>query len=493
MANVWDPVNQRWTDPATGNYLVGGQGNADGTWTGGTWTNPNGGTLGANGTWSDANTAPIGTPAQAQYNAQQGVYGAQQNQINANTATIAAQQANVPNQQAQINAQRNQNTAQGNVLQAQAGTFGPSQQVIGAKGNVIQAQSQYTQAQQGFIGQEQAANQARIGDQNAIVAARNNTADQVAVGQYNNSVADIADRYANAGVSQPVRVATTDNQGGPLAPGVIGDVRTQETRVTQNANDRETLRAAQLQGAQLAVSLIGTNVDLANQAAARAGLTLEQAQLVVSEAQNAKGYADIAASNAGLNVNQGNLGVDQAKLAADSASQATLQSQLNLNLTQNPPFAGAVKVVDPNTGIATSWGTPAQAAQAQAQYQKIQTQQVNAAQLKQSGLFGGLSQSEMLNMLGNGILGPREVQDELVRRYNAGQSDGLTPQAANLLVQNYMQTHSPADNSGNSGGDQDLYGNTGGANPALPGTTQPGSQSYQDALNTLQSQGFGGT
>lgn len=495
MANVWNPQTGRWEDPATGNYLVGGQGMPDGTWQGGTWTNPNGGTLGADGRWSDQQTAPMGAPnpQQQQFQAQGQLNSAQQNQITANQGVVNAQQAVVPLSQAQINAQRGQAQAQTGVLQAQAGTFGPQQAVIDAKGNVINQQSAYTQAQQGYIGQEQQANTARIGDANAIVQARGNTADQIAVGQYNQSVADISDRYANAGVSQPVRVATASNQGGPLAPGVIGDVRTQQARVTEAANDRETQRGLQLQGAQLAVQLVGTNVQSAEQAAARVGLTLDQAQLMVQRAENTKGYADVAAQVAGINVNQGNLGVTQARIGAEQAGIGVQQADYNLKTTQMPPFAGAQQIIDPNTGMVTGWGTPAQADQAKTQYQTNLRQQANAQQLRQSGALGNFSQPELLDLIGNGILSDDAVRDELVMRYSQGRPGGLSPYEANLAIENYHRKHGYYDTTGGNsgGGDSDVYGggssSTATKAPAtLPSATTIGSPTYQRAMEVLQ-------
>lgn len=500
MANVWDPVNQRWTDPATGNYLVGGQGMSDGTWQGGTWTNPQGGTLGANGQWS--NPAPStqtgnglatiaspsapgnGNPSATNAMNQQVVYDAQGRQIDANRAVTAASAAVIPKSQAQLDAERNANNAGVNVLNATAATFPIQQQQIDAKGNVINQQQNYTVAQQGYIGQEQQANTAAIGDANAIVQARGNTADQTAVGQYNNSVADISDRYANAGVSQPVRVATASNQGGPLAPGVIGDVRTQEQRVTQDAQDRQTQRDLQLKGAALAVSLIGTNVDLATQAAARVGLTLDSAQLLVNEAKNQKGYADIAANNAGLDTKQAQQGVDLARIGAANASSDVQQAQLNYNIGNTPPFAGAVPVIDPVTGIATSWGTPAQADAAKQTYQKTLQQQANAQQLRQSGALGNFSQPELLDLIGNGILSDDAVRDELVMRYSQGRPGGLSPYEANLAIENYHRKHGYYDTTGGSAGgsDADAYS----PNATLPSATGPGSKAYQDALATLQ-------
>lgn len=541
MANVFNPQTGRWEDPSTGNYLAGGQGNADGTWSGGTWTNPNGGTLGANGQWSDApQTAPIGAPGmlspqQQQYNAQGQVYGAQQNQINANQGVVNAQgqlvplsqaqinanqgvvnaqQATIPLSQAQINAQRGSNAAQGNVLQAQQGTFGPQQAVINANGQVINAQSAYTQAQQGYIGQEQQANTARIGDANAIVQARGNTADQIAVARYNQEQNDLSGRYSAGGISAPIRVATSDNRAGPLAPGVIGDVRTQEQRVTQTANDRETQRGLQLTGAQLAVQLIGTNVDQAREAAARVGLTLDQAQLVVQQAQNAKGYADLNTSNAGINVQQGELGVKQAQIGAsqagvnynqgqlgvtqaqNAANQAGIgvqQAGLDLNLSKQPPFAGAQPLIDVNTGMQTGWGTPAQADAATAQYRQNVQKAANQQQLQQSGVLGGLSQGELMSMLGNGVLSDDAVRDELVGRYLAGKPDGLDIYAADLLIENYHKSH--GDTGGSGGGDSDIYGGGSGSSTsstspttsgALPSATTIGSPTYQQAMEVLQ-------
>lgn len=452
--NVWNAQLGRWEDPSTGNYLAGGQGNPDGTWSGGVWTNPQGGQL-VNGGWIGPGTSQPPSPTTTGFAAQNQANQAAQGVINANSGVTAAQQANIPNQYAAINANRGVNTAQAGVLGATAATFPIQQQQIAANGQVIAAQQAGTVAQQGFIGQQQQANAAQQGDQAAIVAARNNTADQIAVAQYNQSQADMSGRYTNAGVAQPARVITADNRGGPLAPGVIGDVQTQEQRVTTSATDRENQRQLTLQGAQLAVNLINTNTDLAREAAAKVGLNLDEAKLVVQQAENNKGYAELNANNAQLNVQQGALAVTSAQVAASQAQNTYNQAELNLKETQQPPFAGAVASTDPVTGLA-SWVTPQVAAQQKAAQNLAAQQAANVAQMKASGQLGGLTQSQLLAMLndsGTGSwLGPKDVQNELVRRYNAGETGGLNQSAAILLVQSYMESHGiGASGSGGAG------------------------------------------
>lgn len=297
-------------------------------------------------------------PAQQQYNAQQNTNTAQQNVINARSGVI-------PTSQAQLDAERAANNAGTNVLNTTANTFPIQQAKIAADQNTLQAKAGYTAAQQGYIGQEQQANAATTGDTNAIIAARNNTQDQTNVAMYNEQQAGNSGIYQSEGLAAPQRVVTADNQGGVLAPGVMGAVQTQEQRVTQEAQDRATARQAQLQGANLALQLVGTNVTMAEDAAAKVGLTLQGAQLLVNQAQNQEGYAKIAATNAGYDTQQANLGVTQAGIGLS-------QAQLNQTEAGQPPAAGDVPIIDPNTGIQTGWGTPAEAEAAKIQYGQTQ-------------------------------------------------------------------------------------------------------------------------
>lgn len=456
-----------------------------------------------------------GGPAQQQFQSQQQLDAAQQAQIGARSAVIPAQQAQlgarsavIPYQQQQIDASRTANAAQGNVYNATANTFPIQQAVIGAKGQVIDAQGQQTAAQRGFIGQEQEANQAAIGDQNAIVQARGNTADQIAVAMYNEQQAGNAGIYASEGLGAPQRVITSDNRGGALAPGVIGDVQTQEQRTTQLANDRATQRALQLKGAQYVVDLAGTNVQAAEQAAARLGLTLDSANLLVQEAQNTANQAKLGASNAGLNVDQARLGVDRAGINVDQAqlgvSQAGIgvdQAKFNLNQVSQAPFAGAVPVIDPNTGVQAGWGTPAQADAAKIQYSNNQklanagnnalvNQQVqNAGQAAIGGgrPLGNLSQSQLLDLAVTSPANEQQVMAELM-----GPRFGLTAAQAYILISDAK----PKTAAGSTptkfviavdpDGTQHYSDGTTSAGTPPPSTTATGAQSsYNAALAAL--------
>lgn len=332
-------------------------------------------------------TARIATdPTTAQYNANTGLQTAQQNQINANNGLYNAQSAVVPKTAAQIAAERNSNAAQAQVYDAQGRLIPLKAAQLDANGRVIDASAAANQATIGFIGQEQRATTARIADQTAIEAARNNTADQVAVGQYNTEQGDLSGRYSAGGVGAPAKVVTSGNQGGPLAPGVIGDVQTQEQRVTQEAQSRDTNRQLQLQNAQYVVDLAKTNVTAAQQTADRLGLTIQGAQLVVDAAENSAGIAKIGASNAGLDVDQANLGVTTARIASDQAGNAVRQADLNLTQAKTAPAPGLVEYTDRATGLST-WVTPARADMLDSQYKEDLAKSVMMEQGQQGPLY----------------------------------------------------------------------------------------------------------
>lgn len=476
--NVWDPVNGRWVDQDTGNVLVGGQGNPDGTWTGGTWQNPQGQQL-IGGQWQS-------NPTTAPYNAQQGVYSAQQNQIGAQQGVINAQQGQIPLQQNQIGAERASNAAQGGVLAAQANTFPIQGQQIAANGQVINAQAAQTAAQQNFIGQQQQSNNAAIIDLGAIQSAKMNTGDQVNVAKAQNYFDNIGSRYSDAGVAKPTAINTQDNQFGAIAPGVFALPRTQAARVQEMADTRSQERDLQLKNAQYIVDLAGTNVDLARQEAARIGTSLDAANLVVSEAKNAAGYADLNANNAGLDVKQGQLGVDTAQIGASQAQLGTQQAQLDLSEAKNPPFAGAVPVINPTSGVADHWGTPAEADAAKLQYNanignQRENQGAGGASPGGTSQLVGLSQGQMLSGVASGQYAAPVVEAELVRRYNLGLSGGLPQQAAHNLVSQY----DPGAVAGGSSGDSDIYGGSKPAPTPAPPAGAGAQQVWQDATDQL--------
>ena len=297
---------------------------------------------------------PVATQHAAQQttiNAQMAANTAQTNALGADRGVINAQAATIAPQNRQID-------AAGNVLNARAGTIAPQRNVIGAQGRVIDAQEAQTQGQRGFIGQQQGANQARTTEEQGIQAAAANYADKNAIAQTLNARDNEAYKFTMAGLAQPREVETAsgaDEAGLPV--GTRAKLETQEQILTRVAGANERLRSLALEGAQLAVQLLGTDVAAAQQEAARAGLTLDEAQLLVQQAQITEGQA-------GLDVDRSQIGVQEARNAAGlmdiEARGAGLEAgragllEKQAGMTSKPgmavyqdPFDGSSKEVTP--------------------------------------------------------------------------------------------------------------------------------------------------
>lgn len=286
---------------------------------------------------------PVNDPL---YNAQNAQLGATQNALNARYGVNAAQNSVFPYSYATLAANRG-------VLNAQQGTFGPQQGVIDANRGVVGAQSNYITGQRGYIGQQQQENNLQRGEFNAEQSALNNTPDQAAVATFRRyqAVKDARDRALGIAPAQEIYApAGSLSLNGSVAPGVRVKATTQAEDVARANNIAQTQRGFDLKQAQLAVSLMGTDVDAARNKAAEAGLTLSQAQMLVAQAENQAGYAKLDESGA-------NLGVAQAQNAANLAGLDASQADINVRSASMPPFPGAERWVDPNTGQ-PSWVTP---------------------------------------------------------------------------------------------------------------------------------------
>ncbi len=337
--------------------------------------------------------AQYGNPTLNQFNAQNNVYnsrqgeiGASQGVINANTGVLDAQGRTIPAQQGVIDAQGRVLDAQGNVIgyqqnyiNAQRGTIGPQQNQIGANGQVIDAQQAQTAGERGYIGQAQQANAASTAEEQALQAASHNLPDLAATGAAQ-SYQDSTDYLYRLGGVVPAEV---DTRGAALPAGspvnVRAKIQSQADILRANNTDAQKLRALKLEGAKLAVDLLGTNVDAARQAAARVGLTVDQAKLLVqqagidvdqaqlgvSSAQLAKGYANNALDQSQLGVTQAQLTKGYAANALDQAQLGTSQASLDLSRSNQPPSPGMVEYINPYTGEG-QWVTPAQKAQLEA-------------------------------------------------------------------------------------------------------------------------------
>ncbi len=373
--------------------------------------------------------AQYGNPTLNQFNAQNNVYssrqgeiGASQGVINANTGVLDAQGRTIPAQQGVIDAQGRVLDAQGNVIpysqaviNAQRATIGPQGAYIDAQGNVIGAQEQQTAGERGYIGQQQGANAQSQAEEAAYQAATHNLPDLAATGAAQ-SYQDSTDYLYRLGGVVPAEV---DTRGEALPAGsptnVRAKIQSQADILKANNADAQKMRALQLEGARLAVALLGTNVDAAREAAARVGLTVDaakllvqqagieenQAQLGVTQAQLAKGYANNTLDQSQLGVTQAQLTKGYAANALDQAQLGTSQASLDLSRSNQPPSPGMVEYINPYTGEG-QWVTPAQKAQLEA---NIGPSSPTAAQSQKAQVpkeLEGLTVTQIVNLYVSG-------------------------------------------------------------------------------------------
>lgn len=305
-----------------------------------------------------------------------------------------------------LGADRRSLDASGRVISAQRGTLPAQYGVLGARQGVINAQGQYGQAQRGFIGEQQGANAERETARQAILGARNNTADQAAVAQAKNFRENMDRNYQFFGVSAPEDVVNRD--GSVLPPGTRDALLTQEQIVTEREGDAEDARKLRLDNARLAVAMIGTNVDEAQRMASQAGLTLDQAKMMVTQAQ---------------------LDEDEAQLGGRYA-------RLDEDVIKTPAFAGAERFTDPVTGKG-EWLTPMVAELRRQEIRGLGTrpaetpkQETPASQRYSETSLGAFSDAELLKAVGqpNAPWSEQQITSELVSR-------GLTPEQARTKVQ----------------------------------------------------------
>lgn len=274
----------------------------------------------------------------------------------ANMQTIAAQQNVLGLSGADIAANRNVVAARDATIAPQQAALGAQGRAIDAQGNVISAQGKETAGTRQYIQAQQGANAARQSELNSINAAQANTADKLAVAQAANARANDAYKYQLAGLAQPQQVQVNPGQESQVTgPGTQAALETQADFLKRTSAQNEQQRQLTLDNARLVVSLLGTDTAAAQQAAARAGLTVDQAQLLVNQAQLGVQQATNAAALTGLNVQEG--------------QNQVAQSRINEAIAGTPPFPGATLYTDPVTAT-SSWMTPDQAAQLQAQYQQ---------------------------------------------------------------------------------------------------------------------------
>lgn len=268
------------------------------------------------------------------------------------------------------------------------GAMQPQQQAVyDARGNVIQGQIQQNQMQKGYLQQVGQEDATKLAEAQAIYRASQNAPDLLNVANAQNAYSSENRRDAQMGVSAPAEVNLPPGYNGPRQAGVRPKIMSQEDRLKEKAGYEDPIRGQQLSIAKNIVDLQATDVQVAQLAAQKAGLTLDQANELVKRSQLDEEYAGLISS--------------RRDVEAQEAGMA--------------PFPGDERWTDPQTG-AGRWVTPQEKDQLQAQYQQ------NVQQPYQSGLqnqgvlpqYQGLSIPQVLNTLPNdSTLGSPQAQPVL--------------------------------------------------------------------------------
>lgn len=276
-------------------------------------------------------------------------------------------------QQNLFNARNSGLNLQANVLDQRMRNLPLQSAVYDAQGNLISMQGAQNQARAGYLRQEGGVEQQRLSEAQAINAARFNTPDLTRAAEAEGAYAAENRRDAAMGVAPPAEINLPNGTTTPAVAGVRPKIKTQEQQLKENQSYAEPIRAQQLALARNAVDLMGTDVESARLAAARAGLTLDQANQLVTEAQLQEGYGNIISSRANLELEQ----------------------------AQQPPQPGMVRWTDPATG-AGEWVTPQEHDELQYNY----TQARGAQRYEQTAL-GAFSSGFIRNLVRYG-----QISDE---------------------------------------------------------------------------------
>ena len=367
-------------------------------------------------------------------------------------ATQLAATTNVLNQQqAVIPYSAAANTAQAGVYTARNATIAPQANYIMAQGNVIGTQQTQLAGSKGLIQQGIASNAMQLTEEQNLQSAARNVADKTAIAQAQKVTNDELYKYDLAGETRPIEVVDDANAGKMLAPGVRARLRTQEEIVGQSNEEAQRIRAIQLNGAKLAVDLLGTDVDAAKLEAAKVGLSVDQAKLLVQQAENTAGLANVAEQNARLNVTQAEVDASRTKLPPQAGmvmytnpqtlesswvtpfDKATYDARDTRDFTVTQP--GKVLYRDPFTGIQT-YEYQADADRMNQEYQQRLSTVGGANQLADitlaplNSLLSGLIDQE-----GNGLYGAGAVIQEVARRLEvAGMTRDQAMERAQQLV-----------------------------------------------------------
>lgn len=373
--NEYDPNEGIWRDPKTGNYQ-------DET---GTWTNATGDKYDGN-QWVPR--ASIGQTYSAP--GASATMLSSSNGVDPKAVALQGQRQQLIGQRAALETSQNVLNSRANVIQAQRSLIEPRRAQIAANRDVLGQQGRLTVAERALIAEQQRANNLRMGEEQSIQAARRDIPgiNKASQEQYQRNTYAYRDDLAH--VPHPIEVDVPQGTEANFGPGVRASIRLPEEYAVENAQEAQAIRALQLEGARLAVSLIGTDVDLARQKAQEVGLTLDEAQLLVQMAGDDYEVAQLQDQQADLNIRR--YGVENTVL---------------------PPFAGAEQYTDPMTGV-TEWLTPYEADLRQRAYQKQFAEQ-NGGSASDTE-YKGLSVAMLVQRMLAGALPEETVRGELKAR-----------------------------------------------------------------------------
>lgn len=288
---------------------------------------------------------------------------------------IEARMGAIPDELSLLAARRRANQAKAGTIGAGYGVINAQRGVNAASAAVLGREQDLLGATRGVIGLQQQQAGAKQADISLIRGARDNVGDKVAVAQQGLAQGVEDQRlYGRLGVAAPVSVDVPLGQEGNLGLGTRASLRTQEDIVRGQVADREADRAATLENAKLAVSMVATNVTEAELMARRAGLSLADARLMVDMAQQQEALAGVDVSNASLATDANDLELKRLGINLEGQKLFGQATTLDINDMKAPADQGYEMYTDPVTRQ-RSWLTPDEANQRQFQYETSLTRQ----------------------------------------------------------------------------------------------------------------------
>jgi hypothetical protein len=190
-----------------------------------------------------------------------------------------------------------------NLINSQSGLIGAKRTLEGmqpmkwnAAGQVLDARQHALGAQSSYLDEQARNNAASQSEQMAIMAAKNDTRNVVAVARAQRDQQNTDYRYKIAGLSAPIDVDMPDGFSGPLPPGVRARLETIADKLTRQSTNNEKIRKFHEEAARIATAKAGLEVTAADIASGRVSLSLEQAEQAVRLAGLDVDQAQLAAA-----------------------------------------------------------------------------------------------------------------------------------------------------------------------------------------------------